>query len=268
MCCTPTAWSRITAPRSRAHRPSACSTGRSTNSSTSISFSAESASARPERARADWSEPVADNAADPKQPAAEARPGDAGKPALDDESRARYRLYLGLLACALLVAFAVAAVPALRNRLAGRVQALRQAMGWESVETERAVALVGENKYEFPAELVRPAPKFSSAGVLALPGSMVFRPRGEGSARAAPEASGEPAPREEEASGEKRAPEFRQGAAEKEAFDLLLKSHEGMAALVRGSNSSLQGRHPFVRLDRKSTRLNSSHSQISYAVFC
>lgn len=183
---------------------------------------------------------MADNAADLKQPAAEARPGDAGKPALDDESRARYRLYLGLLACALLVAFAVAAVPALRNRLGGRVQALRQAMGWESVETERAVALVGENKYEFPAELVRPAPKFSSAGVLALPGSMVFRPRGEGSARAAPEASGEPAPREEEASGEKRAPEFRQGAAEKEAFDLLLKSHEGMAALVRGSNPSLR----------------------------
>src|SRR2546430_11289195 len=26
-------------------------------------------------------------------------------------------------------------------------------------------------------------------------------------------------------------------------------------------------RHPIVRLDRKSTRLNSSHSQISYAVF-
>ena len=101
-------------------------------------------------------------------------------------------------------------------------------------------ALVGENKYEFPAELVRPAPKFASPGVLALPGSMVFRPRGEGSGRAATEASGEPAPREEESSGEKRAPEFRQGAAEKEAFDLLLKSHEGMAALVRGSNPSLR----------------------------
>src|SRR2546430_7846707 len=26
--------------------------------------------------------------------------------------------------------------------------------------------------------------------------------------------------------------------------------------------------HPTVRADRKSTRLNSSHSQISYAVFC
>src|SRR5688572_31250045 len=28
------------------------------------------------------------------------------------------------------------------------------------------------------------------------------------------------------------------------------------------------GRQPGGRLDRKSTRLNSSHSQISYAVFC
>src|SRR2546427_2509859 len=28
------------------------------------------------------------------------------------------------------------------------------------------------------------------------------------------------------------------------------------------------GLGPFPRLDRKSTRLNSSHSQISYAVFC
>src|SRR2546427_1201784 len=29
-----------------------------------------------------------------------------------------------------------------------------------------------------------------------------------------------------------------------------------------------QARQPFYRRDRKSTRLNSSHSQISYAVFC
>src|SRR2546427_9383315 len=30
----------------------------------------------------------------------------------------------------------------------------------------------------------------------------------------------------------------------------------------------LEQRAPLFRLDRKSTRLNSSHSQISYAVFC
>src|SRR2546427_8576256 len=30
----------------------------------------------------------------------------------------------------------------------------------------------------------------------------------------------------------------------------------------------IRGRGPVLRPDRKSTRLNSSHSQISYAVFC
>src|SRR2546430_8533995 len=44
-------------------------------------------------------------------------------------------------------------------------------------------------------------------------------------------------------------------------------------ALLGSSNSRVHGlctraRAINVRLDRKSTRLNSSHSQISYAVFC
>src|SRR2546427_1511401 len=38
---------------------------------------------------------------------------------------------------------------------------------------------------------------------------------------------------------------------------------------VRRRKAHGQGRHePNCRVDRKSTRLNSSHSQISYAVFC
>src|SRR5688572_32767645 len=32
--------------------------------------------------------------------------------------------------------------------------------------------------------------------------------------------------------------------------------------------ADLRNHHPATALDRKSTRLNSSHSQISYAVFC
>src|SRR5690606_39565629 len=36
----------------------------------------------------------------------------------------------------------------------------------------------------------------------------------------------------------------------------------------RGSRSPCQGRHPVPHPDRKSTRLNSSHVKISYAVFC
>src|SRR3712207_8749117 len=35
-----------------------------------------------------------------------------------------------------------------------------------------------------------------------------------------------------------------------------------------GGRASLHGRRRLVRRDRKSTRLNSSHANISYAVFC
>src|SRR2546427_7846540 len=37
---------------------------------------------------------------------------------------------------------------------------------------------------------------------------------------------------------------------------------------ARAARSSSARRRPTLGLDRKSTRLNSSHSQISYAVFC
>src|SRR2546430_7147394 len=59
-----------------------------------------------------------------------------------------------------------------------------------------------------------------------------------------------------------------------------LQRHQGRRALVRsnmdhGSEESPHSRErgepgltAFTRIDRKSTRLNSSHSQISYAVFC
>src|SRR5688572_32104639 len=38
--------------------------------------------------------------------------------------------------------------------------------------------------------------------------------------------------------------------------------------LIAHENRRRLERRPFTALDRKSTRLNSSHSQISYAVFC
>src|SRR2546430_3840955 len=37
---------------------------------------------------------------------------------------------------------------------------------------------------------------------------------------------------------------------------------------ARGDQATGEGRHACESSDRKSTRLNSSHSQISYAVFC
>src|SRR2546427_1423602 len=40
------------------------------------------------------------------------------------------------------------------------------------------------------------------------------------------------------------------------------------APQMRAGRASHPARHLQIRQDRKSTRLNSSHSQISYAVFC
>src|SRR2546427_4490930 len=54
--------------------------------------------------------------------------------------------------------------------------------------------------------------------------------------------------------------------------ELRGKREDGFAALLvlRGNVHHKGGAHVGVRdtIDRKSTRLNSSHSQISYAVFC
>src|SRR2546430_10662024 len=43
--------------------------------------------------------------------------------------------------------------------------------------------------------------------------------------------------------------------------------HPGLA-LQPGQRLEQRGAASFIEIDRKSTRLNSSHSQISYAVFC
>src|SRR2546430_2830047 len=43
--------------------------------------------------------------------------------------------------------------------------------------------------------------------------------------------------------------------------------HEGVAGVPAGDDE-VHGERGLGRADRKSTRLNSSHSQISYAVFC
>src|SRR2546430_12201045 len=56
-------------------------------------------------------------------------------------------------------------------------------------------------------------------------------------------------------------------------YTTLFRSQQQMPveALDRLAELDLRARHrvaPALRRDRKSTRLNSSHSQISYAVFC
>src|SRR5205085_9303442 len=65
---------------------------------------------------------------------------------------------------------------------------------------------------------------------------------------------------------------FRSGVPVREAADRLDREREGSAALVLEDSVRALGEagrgQGLLRLDRKSTRLNSSHSQISYAVFC
>src|SRR2546430_10623570 len=58
---------------------------------------------------------------------------------------------------------------------------------------------------------------------------------------------------------------FRSATATIETFQ-----HWGLRALFIAVHAGLLllGGYGALRLDRKSTRLNSSHSQISYAVFC
>src|SRR5690606_2640155 len=52
------------------------------------------------------------------------------------------------------------------------------------------------------------------------------------------------------------------------AGTLELLDRDELAAVVAHERAHARERHDLVLLDRKSTRLNSSHVKISYAVFC
>src|SRR2546422_7028337 len=51
-------------------------------------------------------------------------------------------------------------------------------------------------------------------------------------------------------------------------YTTLFRSVVGAPQHVRGADRLVRVLHPGLALDRKSTRLNSSHGYISYAVFC
>src|SRR3712207_8593384 len=56
-----------------------------------------------------------------------------------------------------------------------------------------------------------------------------------------------------------------------DAFDLRLhkiRAHAGQIATAQNMLNLLEGSTYVTKQDRKSTRLNSSHANISYAVFC
>src|SRR2546430_17701431 len=51
-------------------------------------------------------------------------------------------------------------------------------------------------------------------------------------------------------------------------YTTLFRSHHRGAQSLHPGGAGLQRDGALLHVDRKSTRLNSSHSQISYAVFC
>src|SRR2546430_12226906 len=59
---------------------------------------------------------------------------------------------------------------------------------------------------------------------------------------------------------------FRSGVAQAHPGVLLLQ--QSLLQLIRGDQPVAEQKFAELVADRKSTRLNSSHSQISYAVFC
>src|SRR2546430_14372981 len=54
-----------------------------------------------------------------------------------------------------------------------------------------------------------------------------------------------------------------------EPLPFVLRAQHDLDEIAGGAVAAARAAHPMdARPDRKSTRLNSSHSQISYAVFC
>jgi len=184
-------------------------------------------------------------------------PGVSGRGNVPRFFKTRQRVYTGLLLFVVLAGLPILAVPGLRNRLSGRIRQLKTAI---SGDVRPVVAAVGENREAFPKEYespvpampeglklamevgtaalarsappVPPAPARKAPRILRIPtASPAEIPDGE------PEAiRGEPAARESEP---EPGLDYRQGRAEKDAYDLLLKSDAVVAGMVQGSNSSL-----------------------------
>src|SRR5258707_15244180 len=53
-----------------------------------------------------------------------------------------------------------------------------------------------------------------------------------------------------------------------DALPIFFVAGVGTGGTVTGVGQALKPRLPGLKIDRKSTRLNSSHANISYAVFC
>jgi hypothetical protein len=155
-------------------------------------------------------------------------------------SRAQTRIYMGLLLIVVIIGIPILGIPSLRHRLYTRIHALYEATG--PLASPPIWAKVGENRHPFPAEFERPVVTRSPLPGMIDLANRVYRPP---VTLPPPDASSTPAPEsqslpETSASDEQAAPEFKQGKIEQEAYDILLRSSEPIAALVKGSDPSLR----------------------------
>lgn len=164
-------------------------------------------------------------------------------PKLEKYYKARQRAFWSLLVFVVAVGLPLVGVPSLRERLRSRVQGLRAAATEPAVVPQPLTAKVGENQQPFPADYFKaaaPQPEWARALVSS---SEPFQVRPV-QPQATPELPGNPTgaqdtPQQAAKQGEQE-PQYRQGAAEQQAYELVIQSSQPLAAMVNGSDSSLR----------------------------
>ncbi|HYK89457.1 MAG TPA: hypothetical protein VE398_11850 [Acidobacteriota bacterium] len=204
-------------------------------------------------------DPAAPAAADPT---AVPRPV-YGSAVRGDFYRARDRFYMSLLIFVVAVGLPIISVPALRHKLSGRIQALREAMAGGKIKP--VTIQVGENKEPFPAEYAKKVvppnypklpPYFAASQGLSGPivsatplparsparSKRTIRIPSVGTETESQAAAADAAPAGaagQDSAGAEPQPQYQQGQMEKEAYDFLLKSNPTVNGMVQGSNPSL-----------------------------
>lgn len=188
-------------------------------------------------------------------------------PAATDFYRVRLRFYMYLLAFVVVVGLPIVSIPALKHRLADRVQTLREAMAGGTIKP--AVVRVGENKEPFPSQYEKkfgppsypklppyfavsqgyggpvvspsPAPDRSSSSAPIRGARTIRIPRVPGTAESQPTpATDAQEQAAADTTGAEAQPKYQQGTMEQEAYNLLLKSNQTISGMVQGSNPALR----------------------------
>jgi hypothetical protein len=169
----------------------------------------------------------------------------------------RGRFYTGLLLFVVVVGLPMIGIPSLRNRLSGRVQALKTAFAGEKAPVS---VKVGENREPFPSELdwhaaVLPAAVAnpSDKGIL-ISGGVIYRAASPSSKHGSPvvyetdkldvlpqptSVSGQnPAENKAPEAAISDEPQYAQGKQEQEAYNILLKMNSAAANIVQGNDPS------------------------------